>query len=215
MNLQLNVLTAILIFLSCSNDDTFRGSGNIVTESRELNGFTKIYNPSSADVIISYGTSQSTEVSADDTIIGSVKTNVENGIFNIDLAKGNYVDVTITVSVTIPNFEELKNTGSGNITVSGFEALTGLAIDNGGSGNITLSGSGMVLNLKNAGSGSYNGFGFIVNNCAVANSGSGNCEIQCTDELSGSNSGSGSLLYKGNPTVDVSNTGSGQVVDSN
>jgi len=212
---NLSTLLILLTLVSCSNDDDFIGSGNIISENREVASFTKIDNSTSINMIISKGPIQEVEVSADDNIINSVKTAVENGLFKLDLSKGNYIDVTITVSITVPNIEDLENTGSGNMTISGFDDLLLLRVDNEGSGNITLSGSGTSLDLKNSGSGSYKGFGFVSENCSVANSGSGDCEINCTSTLDGTNSGSGNILYTGMPNVNISNTGSGEVVDSN
>lgn len=215
MNSQLITLSLMLLFLSCSKDETFRGSGNIISENRDVANFSQVYNPTSANIVITEGATQQVELSADDNVIGSIKTIVENGALKIDLAKSNYIDVTLTVSVTIPNLKVLKNLGSGNMTVSGFDGLTNLEVDNEGSGSVMLNGSGVSISIKNSGSGSYNGFGFAADNCMVANSGSGNCEINCTVALNGSNSGSGTIFYKGLPTVDISNTGSGKVMDSN
>jgi len=163
---NLSTLLLLLTLVSCSNDDDFIGSGNIISENREVASFTKIDNSTSINMIISEGPVQEVEVSADDNIIG-------------------------------------------------FEDLLLLGVDNEGSGNITLSGSGTSLDLKNSGSGSYKGFGFVAENCSVANSGSGDCEINCTSTLDGTNSGSGNILYTGMPNVNISNTGSGEVVDSN
>ncbi len=215
MNVLMTALPMVLLFLSCSKEDTLRGSGNIISESREVANFTEVYNPTSVNINIVEGSTQQVELSADDNVISSIKTTVENGTLKIDWSKSNYVDVTITISVTIPNLEGLRNTGSGNMTVSDFDGLTTMVIDNEGSGNISFSGSGTSLTLKNSGSGSYKGFGFIVQDCSVTNSGSGNCEINCTDTLGGTNSGSGSIFYQGSPSIDIDNTGSGQVVDSN
>jgi len=177
--------------------------------------FTKIENSTSIDVVVSENTSQEVQVSADDNIISEVKTVVEGGVLKVVLADGNYIDITVNVVIGVPNVEGIENTGSGNITVSGFEDLPAFTIDNEGSGNITMNGSGNTLSIKNSGSGNYKGFGFTVADCSIANLGSGDCEINCTDALSGSNTGSGSIFYRGSPAIDISNTGSGQVVDSN
>ncbi|MDB4293089.1 DUF2807 domain-containing protein [Maribacter sp.] len=214
-NLQLIALSMVFLFLSCSKDDTLRGSGNSISESRALVSFTKVYNPTSVNIVILEGATQQVELTADDNVISSINTIVEEGTLKIDLGKRNYVDAMMSVSITIPNLEELKNTGSGNMTASGFDEVTNLVIGNEGSGTITLDGSGTALSIKNSGSGSYQGFGFAVNSCTVSNSGSGNCEISCVDTLSGSNSGSGSVFYKGTATVAITSTGSGEVVDSN
>jgi len=202
-------------FMACDQDDQFKGSGTLVEQNREVGQFTKVNNSASINIVVAKGTSQKVEVSADDNIINEVKTSVENGALKVGLGAGNYIDVTITVSITVSNLEGLENTGSGNVNASGLENLAELNIDNEGSGNITLSGSGNTLSIRNSGSGNYRGFGFVVNTCTVTNSGSGSCEINCIDTLSGSNSGSGSVFYQGSPSVEITNTGSGEVRDSN
>lgn len=215
MILRLGALFVIVVQLACSNDDDFRGSGNIISEDRTLASFTKINNSTSINVVVSENTSQEVQVSADDNIISQVRTVVEDGVLNIGLVDGNYIDVTITVSIGIPNFEEVENTGSGNISISGFNDLPNLTVVNEGSGNITINGSGSILSITNSGSGNFNGFGFAAADCSVTNSGSGNCEINSSDTLDGTNSGSGTIFYKGGAAVDINNTGSGQIVDSN
>jgi len=213
---KLNIaFVALLLCISCSKEDQFKGSGNIVSENREVVTFTRVDSSSSINVIISQGNIQDVQVASDDNIINEVKTIVENGILKIGLGAGNYIDVTITVSITIPNLEGIENIGSGNITISNFEAVANLDINNTGSGTIVLSGSSTALTINNSGSGAYRGFDFSVENGMVINTGSGDCEISATESLTGSNSGSGSVFYKGSATIDITNTGSGQVVNSN
>ena len=213
--LTLGFLPILVVLCACSNTDDFRGSGNIISQNREVTGFTRIDNSTSINISISKSMVQEVQVSADDNIINEVQTTIESGVLKVGLADGNYIDITVNVVIGILNIEGIENTGSGNISVSGFEDLPNLAIDNEGSGNITMNGSGNTLSIKNSGSGNYKGFGFTVSDCSITNSGSGNCEINCTDVLSGLNSGSGNVFYKGTPTVNITNTGSGGVVDSN
>ncbi|MGD1947821.1 MAG: head GIN domain-containing protein [Croceivirga sp.] len=202
---------SLVISFSCSNEDDITGSGNIVFEDRELSSFQKISNSSSINLVIKQGASQSVRVTADDNIIGLVKTNVENGMLKVDLPRGNYNDITILITINLPIIDGIENSGSGNITISEFEQLRNLKITNQGSGSITANGSGAVLDLTNTGSGSYFGFDFIIQDVEVRNTGSGSCEIFCSGTLNGSNSGSGSIFYKGNPELNISNTGTGVV----
>jgi len=215
--LKLTTILLLFIFSSCSDDDDVNvtGSGNIITEERNIDSFNEVNSPSSINVTILFGNDQNIEVSADDNIINFVETTVINDILIVDLKSGNYNNITVNVTLTIPNLTALTNSGSGNMTSAGFTDLTNLEIQNSGSGSIELSGSSTAIDILNSGSGEVKAFNFIVDNCELDNSGSGNSEVFCNDTLSGMLSGSGDVLYRGTPNLTIADTGSGSIVNVN
>lgn len=204
-----------LILTSCSKDDNYVGSGNMVSEYRNVDSFTKVSSESTFKINIHQGTTQSVEVIADDNIMNKVRTVVSNNELKIYLSEGNYKDITIEVNITMPNLNGLKNIGSGNITVFDLISEGNIDIDNSGSGDISIAGQINTMNIRNEGSGSINGFQFMSTNCDIEIIGSGNCEVYCTNNLDVDIEGGGNVYYKGNPLINSSISGSGSIIDSN
>ena len=86
---------------------------------------------------------------------------------------------------------------------------------NAGSGIISIHGMADRLILENEGSGKFKGFQFTVSNCDIENMGSGDCEVNVTNQLDLDIEGSGDVYYKGTPAIDAKISGSGKVVNAN
>ena len=106
------------------------------------------------DVFISYGPEQKVEVSGHSNIISRIKTEVHNGIWDMELENGNYGRYELTYYITLPTIEKITYSGSGNIRVdSPMEAD--------------------YLDLSLMGSCSFNGFSLSADYCQVDIGGSG------------------------------------------
>ena len=71
-------LVIFMLFISCDTDETINGSGNLITETRGATPFTKVSSEGVFEVTINQGATQSVEITADDNVIGRVKTRVVN-----------------------------------------------------------------------------------------------------------------------------------------
>ena len=70
----------IIIFIIVNNysKNTIQGSGNIISENRELDNFNSIKLLSSIDVNVDFGDEYSCTVVGDDNLISFIKTDVIN-----------------------------------------------------------------------------------------------------------------------------------------
>ena len=208
--LFLIAITAITL-ASCSKDD-YTGSGNSVSEFRDVNLFTKISSEGTFVVNITQGAAQSLEVIADDNIINRVKTTVSNDQLKIYLEDGNYKKTYLEVNITVADLHSIQNEGTGDITVFEFLSAGNMDIENTGSGNISIAGFVDHLNIQNEGSGTINCSEYMAANVEVRIEGSGDCEVHCTESLNVIIEGSANVYYKGSPVIDISVSGSGQVI---
>lgn len=190
-------LLAAIVSQSCTKEfSRIEGIGAITTETLYLSDFSGIDMEGADDVFISYGTEQKVEVTGHPNIISRIQTDVSNGIWSMELERGNYGEYELSYHITLPTLEEIHNTGSGNVFVSGpMEA--------------------QYLELSLMGSGNFSGFSLRAEYCQVDITGSGNCEITAERSLDVSIDGSGSVFYKGTPSIKDHISGSGRVVDSN
>ena len=209
-------LGGILMFvLSACTKDTIVGSGEPVSEFREIPVFTKLSSEGVFEVTITQGDFQSVEITADDNVIGRVKTGVEDNELKLYLDDRNYKDISLKANIVVERINGIKNSGVGNIVVSNVSESGSFRIYNSGTGNIRLEGIAGGLSVENEGSGKIKCFQFEVDNSDIQIIGSGDCEVHSTNTLNVDIEGSGNVYYKGQPLIETNISGSGKVINAN
>ena len=207
------------------------GEGTTVSEKIDLQTITGIGLGISADVFIKQGSSQEITIKAQKNIIDNIKTEINSGSWNIEFDKNVKKHEDIKIFITLKTLKDVSIGGSGSIIGEGkFTSLGNLNLSIGGSGDIELdveakeiscsiggsgemklAGSGNELSISIGGSGDIDAFDLNVKRCSVSTAGSGDINVNVSDELSVSMVGSGDVIYKGNPKVSSSIVGSGDV----
>jgi len=192
-----SILLSTIISQSCTKEySRIEGIGTITTETLYLQDFSGIAAANADDVFISYGPEQKVEVTGHPNIISRIETDVNNGVWQMELERGNYGNYELTYYITLPSIDKISYSGSGDVSIS-----SPMETD--------------YLELSLLGSCSFKGFSMSADYCQVDISGSGNCEISALKGLDVSIDGSGSVFYKGSPSIKDHISGSGRVVDSN
>ncbi len=231
-----SILIISVLLLSNCNNSLFgiKGSGDTITKDINLQEFTKIDMAIDADVVLSKGDVQKVEIEGQENIIDNIKTKIKSGEWKIDFNKNVRTHKELTVYITIPTFESVVLSGSGNIYSDDTFDVNNLNLKIPGSGDIDLlinsentdisiSGSGNIYleggtidqTISVSGSGNYDAFKFFSKKSEIDISGSGDCNVYAQDNLFVTISGSGNVYYKGNPSVNSMITGSGKVINSN
>lgn len=206
------ILLVISTFVSCNDDETYNGSGNLITEERNLETFTKIESSGVFEIDITQSSEQKVEVTADDNIIGNLITTVSNGTLKVYLKDGNYNHIDISLTIAVNELIKISNEGTGIIEAEGFFDNDKVDIFNSGSGRVYYEGTTLDLTIDNVGSGEVDCMDLASKNANVYIEGSGDSYVSLENELKGKIEGSGSIYYKGTPSVDVQIEGSGQVI---
>ena len=213
-----------------------RGSGTVITETRQINNFDSIELSGSGKVIVTQGGSKSLTIETDDNVMKYVESEVEGGTLKLGLVTGNPTGVNIqTFSqlvfyVGVDDLTSLTVSGSGNIesdrvetdslkaTVSGSGVIqladlsaSMVNADISGSGEIELAGDVTTQAAKIGGSGKYLGGDLCSESVTVSVSGSGNATVCATERLDADVSGSGFINYYGRPSLKTSGSGSGNI----
>ena len=203
----------IIIFIIKNNltKNNIQGSGNIISESRELNNFTSIILLGSIDVNIKTSESNNCVVVADDNLIPYIKTEVVNNKLNISLNESYSSEEKLVVNINTPNYDEVSLSGSGNINILDFKN-NNLSLNISGSGNITGNGEVETLVVKINGSGNLMSKEIKSKSATITINGSGDGEVFASDSISTKINGSGNIKYFGNPeNVDSIINGSGDI----
>ena len=228
-------IAAFLIISLLSVSQTFAqdiyGEGATVTEKIDLETITGIGLGISADVFVKQGSTQEITIKGQKNIIDNIKKKVKGGSWNIEFDKQVKKHEDIKIYITLSTLKDVSIGGSGSIIGQGkFINLGDLSLSIGGSGDIEinvdakdiscsiggsgemkLAGSGDELSISIGGSGDIDAFDLSVKRCSVSTAGSGDVNVNVSDELDVSMVGSGDVTYKGNPKVHSSIVGSGDV----
>jgi hypothetical protein len=211
-----------------------RGSGEIVSETREVPAFDAVSVEYPVVVTIRQGGTQSVTVEGDDNVLPQLATRVTGGTLyieerGIDWSRRVNPSREVRINLTVKDLRQIDLSSSGSVTVESLEtdaldisvsgagslslshlAVQTLQLDLSGAGSVTADGKAGSINLDISGLGSFHGDGLAAQNATVNISGLGSATVWVKLQLTAEISGTGSVSYYGSPEVrkDVSGLGS-------
>ena len=205
---SVSLIAAAAALAACS---IATGSGNVVSESRTVSGFTKIDLSGAGDVIIEQNGNEALTIEAEDNLMPKLTSEVVDGTLRLGEKSNLTIHLTkpVTYRVSMKDISGLMISGSGTVTAATITAPS-LAVDLSGSGKITVGGAVDQQDLAISGSGEYQAKDLQTKIASAEISGSGNATVTVSDKLDAQLSGSGQLTYYGNPpevTQEVSGSG--------
>jgi len=210
------------------------GSGNIVTETRDVSDFRAIEVSYPAQVIVKQGTKESLKIEAEDNLLPGLKTQVRNGVLDIfyKTEKGKHVNPTKMVKITIvvkdladveftsageliieklnTDTLDVSLSGAGNLKLDEIHAKS-LGVNLSGAGSMNASGVADDLDMTISGFGDFKGAELHNKTARVNISGAGSATVWADDELTAQVSGAGSVSYYGSASVTRQISGVGGV----
>ncbi len=240
--IRILILFLTVIFVnSCERGhglDCFKGTGDIIRESRTAGTITRIILKDNINLILSQDSIETIVVEAGEKIINSIKTNLINGELSIENTnRCNWVrsfKKEVNVFVSVKELNNIIYYGSGRISsLNNIKSeLLELDIFNGagtidlsldtevswinlspGVADITVSGTSGVNYIYTSGFGPIDCINLITDITFITNNGSNNCYIYVNDFLEAKIESVGDIYYKGNPpTIETTITGSGRLI---
>jgi hypothetical protein len=208
------------------------------TVKYDLPAFTEISLKNDAKLILKQDSIQSVTVTAKQTTIDKLVVEVGDRKLTIRYPTDAWFDSKwspgdVEITVTMPQIDELSQSGSGSIVAnqpinsrildlyvggSGVIKLADLKAEKlsatlSGSGKIQLSGEGTVSEFRMilSGSGNIAASGLKSKQVDVIIAGSANCAVHALNDLKCKIVGSGEVTYFGNPAIESTIVGSGKV----
>jgi len=210
LRLALALLAVLLLVSACS---VTKGSGRVVTETREVGGFTKVELSGSGELTIEKTGTESLSVSAEDNLLPQLTSDVSGDTLTLGTKPNTSILPTkpITYSLTVKDLTGIAVSGSVSVQVSNL-MTNSLRTKISGSGTITASGAVNDQDVDISGSGHYQAEQMTSKAVKAQISGSGTASVLATDLLDVKIGGSGTLTYSGNPQVTQEISGSGKLI---
>ncbi len=231
--LVLALLLASCSLLSNAGVTIITPSTVVISENRNVSGFSAINFSTVGKVNIIQGDTESLNISGSDNVVPQIITTVTNGTLyiktNPGITFGPFVgENTLTFTIVVKDLTSLNNSGLGDIQIetlstpsmdinmSGAGKITqnqlttntlNLALS--GLGGIDISGQASQATINLSGAGSVNAADLQIQNANVTISGLGGATLWVTGQLTGDISGTGSISYYGNPQTNTKSSGLG------
>jgi hypothetical protein len=226
-------------YIDVDDDDGFnigptvQGSGNVITEGRIVDSFSRIEVEGAANIILRQGTNQMLQIEADDNIVPIITTRVRGNELEISNSRNYRSNNPVNVYITIPVVSAISIDGSGDVfgqtAIEGDQLeldidgsgdmdleifYTQLFVESNGSGDFQIIGDVVDQVIRMSGSGNYDAWEMTSENCDIRISGSGDASVFASEFLKAEIRGSGNIKYYGNPRVESSVTGSGDIISA-
>ena len=237
----LPLLLAALLAISCQgisvvdlNKDAIKPSDVIITEQRDLSGYTGIDMRTFGKMILSQGDREAVTISGSDNIVAVIQTSVRDGILviendqNVNITGVNEENV-LTFTIVVKDLSSLTLSGAADIQMDSLSTSTldvsmsgagqfvldqfqadSLKTVLSGFGNVEISGEVSQARIDIPGAGSINFGDLKIQTADTTISGVGSATIWVTDQLTGNISGAGNVSYYGDPQTNIESTGIGQ-----
>jgi hypothetical protein len=228
-------LFLVMVLLSISQTacgEVLRGSGDVITEEREVPFFNEISVSGAINLFVTMSEDFSVTVEADDNIMEKIITEVSDSKLNIYTKRGfnirnpEKMDVYVSVpqliylgasgatDVIIENIlegEALTINSSGASDISGQVNVSYLKVGCSGASDAKLSGFAGTLEVNLSGSSDMKSYELVCDHAEVDLSGASGLNITVNNSVSGSTSGASDLNVKGSATLDVASSGASSI----
>ena len=189
-----------------------QGTGNVRTETRVLEPFTKIDVRRGIALRLTLGPPQRVEVTARENLVPLTTTIVRDGHLIVDATRDFACSKGITVTVTIPEITELALVGGATGRVDSVDAAV-LAVRADGAAELTMTGAADWLALTSNGGCAIDLCGLRARDATVELEGGVVVRLGVSGSISGSATAGAVLTLCGSPTtVDIRTAGGSRVV---
>jgi len=178
--------------------DCIDGSGDLVTETRDMKDFTRIKLSGSMDLYITAGKDYEVKLTFDDNLIDLIETEVRGKTLKIWSYESYNSSRGCRIDITVPALEEVQLSGSGDIEIYDLKGdMFEYTVS--GSGDLQVSGEVDEVEIKVSGSGDVDARELKAADVYVRVSGSGDVRVFASESFDGKVSGSGDITFYGDP----------------
>lgn len=177
-----------------------KGSGNIVTQKRDIRDFTGVEAGGAMRVEIRAGKEFAVELEGDDNILPLVETSVRGGVLHFKRSGGICTENRLIARISLPELDNLNISGATDATVTNVQSED-LEIRASGAAKIEINGAAANLNADLSGASKLNAENLQTVRARVEASGASKAVIFASEAVDADASGASRIIYSGNPAA--------------
>lgn len=188
--------TTARLFNFSANFGGVAGSGNIITEKRDISDFRSIQVGGIFKVEITAQKDFGVEVVADDNLLPIIRTEVDGGVLKIEAEKHIKSHGPILVRISAPDIESIDASGASAVTVADIDN-TEFSVESSGASKVSASGKTQKLTVDVSGAGRIDLEELTAADANVDASGASHVDLTAIGSLSMDASGASRITYSG------------------
>lgn len=230
MRYVLGIFFLALLASACRYE---HGSGNVISQQREVGEFSGVIVGGDFDVEITTGGSSRVVISADDNIIDDIHTKIDNGKLKITLKNGlNLRKAHMKASISVPSLNLIKSSASARVklvnqlrsdskvtlkassasSISGNIHAPTTDVESSSGASIEIGGETKKLYVAASSGASIRAFDLLSETTDAEASSGGSACVHASVKLDASASSGGTVKYRGNGSVTIRKSSGGSVV---
>ncbi|MGE5223758.1 MAG: head GIN domain-containing protein [Omnitrophica WOR_2 bacterium] len=228
-------LSGVACSISFNTPFTTRGSGNVISQERQVTNFHRVSLSGIGDLTITQGDTESLKIQAEDNLMPLIESDVRGDTLYLGFKNQPRQNIQPTKSIQytlmLISLDDLEVSGIGNAQVSAlksgnmdiktsgvgkitFDSLSAdqLHLEVSGVGGVTISGGTVpTQDIHISGTGNYQAGNLKSQKVTADISGAGSATVWASDSLSVHISGAGSVSYYGKPSISQDLSGAGRL----
>lgn len=190
--------TADEVFDNVTVSSDVPGSGNTVSEKRDLNDFSGIDVSGAFEVEVVSQKDFRVEIEADDNLLSQIKTEVRNGILRISSEDDIKTKNSIRIRISAPDIDRIEVSGATKFSLVDLKNDE-LKLDISGVSKVKLSGVTGNLSAEISGASHVDAENLKAATATIEASGASHVEVNVSEELVADASGASKINYSGSP----------------
>ncbi|HEX8997195.1 MAG TPA: head GIN domain-containing protein [Ktedonobacterales bacterium] len=195
-----------------SDEPGHAATGTLITESRDVSGFTQIKLLGVGTLNITQTGTESLTISAEEDVLPLLTSEVVDGTLELGVKPRLPLKSLrrVTYTVTVKSLQGVQLSGAGTVHIVDLQTPS-LSVAISGAGDVNVSGGAHAQTVKISGAGNYNAKALQSEAADVTITGAGNARINASQSLNVKMSGAGVITYYGAPQLSQRVTGIGSV----
>ncbi|HQU94415.1 MAG TPA: head GIN domain-containing protein, partial [Pyrinomonadaceae bacterium] len=187
-----------------------KGSGNVASERRTVEEFSKLDVSHVFQVEVVAQSDYAVEVEADDNLLQFIKTEVSGDTLHIELDQRVKTSNGMKIRISAPDIERVQASGASRVNISNLKNSE-LAIDTSGASKINVSGETGTLTVDVSGASQIDAGELSTVIANVDASGASHVNVNVSKDLTAEASGASRITYSGPAHVSKSTSGASSV----
>lgn len=201
------------VLIGC-NHYGIRGNGEVVSENRDVETFSKISAGGIFNIEVEVGRSQLVKVVAEENLMEYIETYVLNGRLHIETRKSLKPRKDLKLFISVEELDEIDLSGASKLNATNINSNSFKA-DLSGASKVKVTGKANNVSVDCSGASKFYGEELLAESVTIDASGASKIAIHSDDSIVANASGASKISWSGNATKVRANTSGASSVSRN